>query len=125
MSMLDGKLQSGFLEGHKCLKLIPLVIRWSAGVPSIVQNPVNENIALTDVGTGDVLLTFAEASLAPIIVVGSMALSSVPAGPSNIVTLKTAPTLSVVALYNQSVADGATEADPVDIHLCVAKVVVG
>jgi len=47
MSMLDGKLQSGFLEGHKCLKLIPLVIRWSAGVPSIVQNPVNEDIALT------------------------------------------------------------------------------
>lgn len=123
MSMLDGKLQSGQLEGHKVLKFIPLVLRWAAGVPSIVQNPSNEDIALTDVGTGDVLLTFAEAGLCPLIVVGSMALSTVPGGPSNIATLKTAPTSSALALYIQSVADGATEADPVDLHLVVCKMI--
>lgn len=123
MSMLDGKLQSSSLEGHKCLKLIPLVLRWTAGVPAIVQNPSNEQITLTDVGTGDVLLTFSEASLCPLIVVGSMCLSSVPGGPSNIATFKVAPTLTVLSLYIQSVADGATEADPVDLHLVVAKMV--
>ena len=123
MSMLDGKLQSGQLEGHKVLKFIPLVLRRAAGVPSIVQNPSNEDIALTDVGTGDVLLTFAEAGLCPLIVVGSMALSTVPGGPSNIATLKTAPTSSALALYIQSVADGATEVDPVDLHLVVCKMI--
>jgi hypothetical protein len=121
--MLDGKLQSGQLEGHKVLKFIPLVLRWAAGVPSIVQNPSNEEITLTDVGTGDVLLTFAEAGLSPLIVVGSMALSTVPGGPSNIATLKVAPTTSALALYIQSVADGATEADPVDLHLVVCKMI--
>lgn len=123
MSFQDGKLQSGSLEGHKCLKLVPLVIRWAAGVPSLAQNPMNESITVADTGTGIVTLTFADAALAPMIVGGLACLSSAPATLGNLLSLHSAPTASVVALVIQDGSDAATEVDPVDVHLCVYKLV--
>lgn len=125
MGALDGKMQSGSLEGHKTLKLIPLVIRWTAGVPAILQNPTNESITVGDTGTGDVLLTLAEASLAPLIVVGSAVRASAPGTLGNFVHLKSAASTTAVALYITQSDDGATEVDPVDVHVCLAKMIAG
>lgn len=123
MDNLDGILKSGPYEGSKKYKLVPLVLRYAAGAPAIAFNPSNESIALTDTGTGDVKLTFAEASLMPLFVVGATPLPAAAGTLGLLVNLKTAPTSTVVELLTNSGADGATETDPVDIHLLVIKVV--
>jgi hypothetical protein len=125
MSLTDGKLQSASLEGFRALKMIPLVIRWTAGAPAVVQNPSNEELTLTDVGAGDLTITLASAGLAPLVVPG---ISIVVADANTLsleVNLDGAPTSSVVRLVINSGADGATETDPVDIHLVVYKLVAG
>jgi hypothetical protein len=122
---MKGDLQSSSLEGLRVLKLVPLVIRYAAGVPSIVSNPLNESATVTDTGTGDVLITLAEASLAPIHVAGLAVLASAPATLGNIVHLKSAPTTTAVALLVQDASDGATEVDPVDIHVTLIKMIAG
>lgn len=118
--MESGKSFSTQYEGFRGLKFIPLVIRYAAGTPSVVQNPTNEAIALTDTGTGDVKLTLASAGIAPLIVTAL----ALPADASTLgltLNLKSAPTSSVVELYVNSGADGATEADPVDLHVMIVK----
>jgi hypothetical protein len=120
---LDGKLNSANLEGHKTLQFIPIVIRYAAGTPSIVQNPTNESIALTDTGTGDVKLTLANASIAPLMVQASV-LPTAAGTLGNLINLKTAPTLTVIELLNNSGADGATEVDPVDLHVLIIKTII-
>lgn len=106
---------------HKVLKLIPLSIAWSAGTPSIAWNPENEDISLTDNGAGDVTLTFANASLVPLKLLGS----SIQVADANILSLEMnvdgAPTKTVMKLVINSGADGATETDPVQIDLLIAK----
>ena len=117
----DGKLQSGVLEGFRVLKLIPLVIRYAAGAPSIVQNPTNEAITLTDTGTGDVLVTLTNGGVAPLIVVGMNILPADATTLGLLANLKAAPTRTAFSVYVNSGADGATETDPVDIHLLIVK----
>lgn len=120
---LDGKINSANLEGHKTLQFIPIVIRYATGTPSIVQNPTNESIALTDTGTGDVKLTLASASLAPLMV--QVAVLPAAAGTLGLLpNLKTAPTTTVVEILVNSGADGATETDPVDLHVLLVKTVI-
>lgn len=120
MSGLDGKLISGQLEGFRMMKLIPLVIRYTAGAPAIVQNIANESITLTDVGTGDLTLTLASAGVAPL-----MAWVEVVPTDANtlglLANLDSAPTSSVVRIVVNSGADGATETDPVDLHVLILK----
>lgn len=120
MSGLDGKMISGQLEGFRNLKVIPLVIRYTAGAPAIVQNPTNESITLTDVGTGDLTLTLATAAIAPL-----MAWVEVVPTDANalglLANLDSAPTSSVVRIVVNSGADGATETDPVDLHVMILK----
>lgn len=122
--MIQGKMQSSQLEGFRTLKVVPLVIRYATGTPSIVQNPTNEAITLTDTGSGDVKLTLASAGVAPLIV-QALPLPSDASTVGVLVNLKTAPTSSVVELYVNSGADGATEADPVDLHVVLYKQVQG
>jgi len=108
------QLQSQTLQ-FRGLLAIPLIIRWAAGVPSIVSNPLNEAITVSDVGTGDVLLTLAVASLAPIIVGGALALGA------NQLSLKAATTATTVALLAD--LDNGTPADPTDLHVILYKTV--
>lgn len=122
---MDGKLLSGSYEGFRNLQFIPLVIRYATGTPSIVQNPANESIALTDTGTGDVKLTLANASLSPIIVAGLSVLPAAAGTLGLLPNLKTAPTTTVVEILVNSGADGATETDPVDLHILLVKQVAG
>jgi hypothetical protein len=105
----------GQSEEFRGLRLIPLVVRWAAGTPSIVSNPLNEAITVGDTGTGDVLLTLAEASLAPIIVGSVIGLGV------NQYALKAAPTSTVVALLTE--LDDGTAADPVDLHIVLYKTI--
>lgn len=121
MRQQDGKQLSGVLEGYRIQKLIPLVIRYATGTPSIVQNPTNEDIALTDTGTGDVKLTLANAGVAPLIVPGISVLPTAAGTLGLGANLKTAPTSSVVEILVNSLADGTTETDPVDIHVLIVK----
>lgn len=125
MSGLDGKLLSGQLEGHKTLKVIPLVLRYTAGVPAVLQNPCNEDVTIGDTGTGQVSITLASAALAPLVVAGLAVRASVPLTLGNIVHLGAAPTSSVVTLVVQDASDGATEVDPVDIHVTLLKLIQG
>lgn len=122
MAGLDGKMHSGAYEGFRELQMIPLVIRYSAGTPSIVQNPSNEAITLTDVGTGDVLLTLTNAAIAPLMAFVEV-LPSAAGTLGLLANLKTAPTSSAVAILVNSGADGATETDPVDLHVLIVKMV--
>lgn len=121
---INGILQSGGLEGFRGIKVIPLVIRYAAGTPSIVQNPTNEDIALTDTGTGDVLLTLANASLAPLIAVASVR-PTAALTLGNTIGIKGAPTTTTVAFVTQDASDGATEVDAVDIDVILVKTVQG
>lgn len=117
----DGKLTSGQLEGFRASKLIPLVVRYAAGTPSIVQNPTNEAITLTDVGTGSLRLTLANPGVAPLIVPGIV---SLPAAAGTLVlqpSLLSAPTSAIVNIQVNSGADGATATDPVDVHILIVK----
>lgn len=125
MQNMDGKLLSGSYEGFRNLQLIPLVIRYAAGVPAILMNPSNEEIALTDVGSGEVTLTLANASLAPLIVGGVAVRPSAPSTLGSVINLKGATTTTALTLVNNQGDDGATESDPVDIHLLLIKMVPG
>lgn len=97
------------------LAVIPLVIRWAAGTPSIVSNPMNEVITVGDTGTGDVLLTLASASLAPIVVGGVIGLGV------NQVALKAATTTTTVAILTD--LDDGTATDPTDLHVILYKTI--
>lgn len=120
MAGLDGQLQSKQLEGFRGFKLVPLVIRYSAGTPSVVYNPTNEAVTLTDVGTGDVLITLGVAAICP--VMAWVEVLPTAAGTLGLLAnLKTAPTSSAVAILVNSGADGATETDPVDLHVLILK----
>lgn len=118
--MSFGQMQSAQLEGNKVLKWIPLVVRYSAGAPSIVQNPVNEAVTLTDTGTGVLGVTLTVAGAAPLFV---QALAR-PADPTTLgmeINLNGAATSSAFSLVCNSGADGATETDAVDIHILICK----
>jgi len=117
---MDGKLLSGTHEGFRNLQLIPLVIRYSAGAPVIFQNPANEPIALTDVGTGEVTVTLTNASLAPLIIPGVAVRSTAPNTAGVSVNIKGAASTTAFTLVTNG-ADGATETDPVDIHILFFK----
>ncbi len=110
-------------QQFRVVKLIPLVISWSAGTPSVSWNPENESIALTDNGPGDVTVTLSSASLVPLKVMGL----TLEVADANTLSLEAnidgAPTTTVVKLVANSGADGATETDPVAMHLMLAKVV--
>lgn len=117
---LQGKMSSGALQGSGELTLIPLVIRYATGTPSVVQNPTGEILTLTDTGTGDLLITLGTPGIAPLIVTALV----LPAAAGTLmldVNLKTAPTTSVVALLVSSAADGVTDTDPVDLHILIVK----
>jgi len=120
MAGLDGKVFSGQLEGYRSMQLIPLVIRYAAGSPSVVYNPANESVSLTDVGAGDLTITLASAAEAPL-----MAWVEVVPSDANtlglLANLDSAPTSSVVRIVVNSGADGATETDPVDLHVLILK----
>lgn len=121
--MANNSIQAESLQ-HKVLKLIPLTIGWSAGVPSVLWNPENESIALTDNGAGDVTLTFAVASLVALKPLGHM----LEVADANILSLECnvdgAPSTTVLKIVINSGADGATETDPVALHLLVGKYVI-
>lgn len=120
---MNNLLQSESLQ-HRVLRLVPLVITWSAGTPAVSFNPMNEAVALTDNGAGDVTITFTEASLCPLKVMGHM----LEVADANTLSLEAnidgAPTTTVLKIVANSGADGATETDPVALHLLVAKFVV-
>lgn len=109
---------------HKVLKLVPIQIAWAAGTPSVSWNPENEAVALTDNGAGDLTITFTEASLVPLKVVGH----SIEVADANTLSLEMnidgAPTTTVLNVVVNSGADGATETDPVSLTLLVAKYLV-
>lgn len=120
MAGLDGKLLSGSLEGARALKLIPLVIRYAAGVPSVLQNPLNEGVTLADTGAGIIGVTLTTAGESPLIVMCEVR----PTDPTTlglIANINGAPTSSVFSICVNSGADGATETDPVDLHLLIIK----
>lgn len=121
--MANNKLQ-GETQQHKVTKLIPLEILWSAGTPAVRFNPENELVALTDNGAGDLTITFTDASLAPLKVLGH----SIEVADANTLSLEMnidgAPTTTVLKVVVNSGADGATETDPVALSLLIAKVVV-
>lgn len=123
MQNMDGKLISGAYEGYRALKLIPLVIRYAAGAPSVLLNPTNEAIALTDNGAGDVTITLSDAGLAPLIVGGLAVRPTAPGTLGLNANISGATTSSVVRVVVNSDADGATETDPVDLHLMLVKMV--
>lgn len=124
MIQLDGKQISGSLEGHKAFKIINLEVTWNAGTPSVTWNPSNEAVALTDNGAGDLTVTFTDASLVPLKLVGY----SIQVADANTLSLEMnidgAPTTTAIKLVYNSGADGATETDPVASVLQIAKVVV-
>lgn len=121
--MANSRMQNESLN-HKVVKLIPLTIAWSAGTPSVAWNPENEAITLTDNGTGDITITFTDASLVPLKPLGHM----VEVADANTLSLEAnvdgAPTTTAVKIVINSGADGATETDPVALHLMIAKLVV-
>jgi len=117
---LPGTLKAQALQGIRDLKIIPLVIRYAAGLPTIAQNPTNEQIALTDLGVGSVRLLLADASLAPLMVQAT-ALPTAAGTLELIVNLATAPTTTQFDLLVKSGADGATSVDPVDLHILIVK----
>lgn len=125
MKDMDGKQLSGTYEGFRNTQFIPLVIRYATGAPAILLNPSNEDITLTDNGAGDVTLTLANASLCPLIVGGLAVRATAPGTLGNNVDISGATTTTAVRLLVNSDADGATETDPVDIHMLLIKVVQG
>jgi hypothetical protein len=121
---MNNLLQNESLQ-HKVLKLIPIQITWSAGTPAISFNPMNEAIALTDNGTGDVTLTLTDASLCPLKLVGAPAIQVADANTLSLeVNVDGAPTTTAIKLVVNSGADGATETDPVALDLTLIKFVV-
>ncbi len=108
---------------HRELKLVPLEIGWSAGTPSVLWNPENEAIALTDNGAGDLTITFSSASLVKLKLLGY----GIEVADANTLSLEMnvdgAPTTTAIKLVFNSGADGATETDPVSVHLLIGKYV--
>ena len=121
--MVKNDLLSGQYEGFRGLKLIPLVVRYAAGTPSVQYNPSNEDISLTDVGTGEVTVSLASAGIAPLIVPGISVRSSAPNTAGANANLKGASTSTAFTVVVNADTDGATETDPVDIHLLIVKLV--
>lgn len=121
--MANNLIQGESLQ-NRVVKYIPLNIVWSAGTPSVRWNPENEAVTLTDNGAGDLTITLATASLAPLIVCGHM----LEVADANTLSLECnldgAPTSSVVKIVINSGADGATETDPVSLSVLIAKLVV-
>ena len=115
--------QQNETQSFRVVKLIPLTVGWAAGVPSVLWNPENEVIALTDNGAGDLTLTLAAASLVPLKILGS----TIEVADANTLSLEMnidgVPTTTVLKIVINSGADGATETDPVAIHMLIAKVV--
>lgn len=113
---MSGKNQlQGETLSFRGLLVIPLAIRWTAGVPAIVSNPLNESIALTDNGTGDVTLTLAVASLAPVMVLGAIATVA------ETLELGAVPTAAAVQILAKT--DAGVAIDPGDLHLTLLKTV--
>jgi hypothetical protein len=121
--MANNKIQ-GESYNHKILKNIPLRLAWTAGVPSVVWNPENEAVALTDNGVGDVTITFANASLVPLKLLGY----GIEVADANTLSLEMnidgAATTTAIKLVFNSGADGATETDPVACDINIVKVVI-
>lgn len=121
--MANNKLQSEGKE-YRVMKLIPLKVTWTAGTPAVSFNPENESVSLTDNGAGDLSITFSDASLAPLMVMGHM----IEVADANTLSLECnvdgAPSTTVLKIVINSGADGATETDPVALHLLVGKMVV-
>jgi hypothetical protein len=118
---LTGKLTSAGLQGSGEIKLIPLVIRYAAGTPSVLQNPTGEAVALTDNGTGDVTITLSDAAAAPLIVGGLAVRPSAPGTLGLNANVSGACTTTAVRIVVNSDADGTTETDPVDVHVLLVK----
>ena len=104
------------------IQWIPLVIRYAAGVPSVQQNFEGEPVVLADVGTGEVTITLSSASLAPLFVNATVRSSAPNTAGANANT-KGATTLTAVTLVVNADTDGATETDPVDVHVLIGKFV--
>jgi hypothetical protein len=120
---MGNKLQLDTLQ-HKVLKMIPLRIIWTAGVPSIQWNPENEAIALTDNGAGDVTLTFASGGLVPLKLLG-MGIEVADANVAGLVgNIDGAASATVMKLVFNAAGDGTTETDPVAVDLLIGKFVV-
>lgn len=122
--MANNLLQNESLQ-HKTLKLIPLQITWAAGTPSVTFNPMNEAVALTDVGTGDITITLTDASLCPLKLMGAPAIQVADANTLSLeVNVDGAPTTTAIRFVFNSGADGATETDPVACDFTLIKFVV-
>lgn len=121
---MEGNKILGASLQHKVLKLVPLRVVWTAGVPAVAWNPENESITVTDNGVGDVTLTFAEASLVPLKVLGHC----IEVADANTLSLEMnmdgPATTTAVKLVINSGADGATETDPVAVDLLIGKWVI-
>lgn len=109
---------------HKVVKYVPLRIKWTAGTPSVAWNPENESVSLTDNGVGDLTITFADASLIPLKLLGY----GIEVADANTLSLEMnldgAATSTAMKLVFNSGADGATETDPVACDLLIAKQVI-
>lgn len=120
--MANNKIQ-GESQQYRVVKYIPLKIAYASGTPSVVFNPENEGVTLADNGQGEVTITLATASLAPIMVAGLVAeCAAGTVGLAANVDSATAPTVTSVKLIVNSVADGTTETDPVALHVLLAVV---
>lgn len=120
--MANNLIQGESLQ-HKVLKRIPVEITWTTGTPAISWNPENESIVLTDTGTGDVLLTFANASLVPLKLMGHSVRSTAAGTLGLNLNQKGAATTTAISVLINSDADGTTETDPVSVCLDIVKMV--
>lgn len=122
--MSNSRMQNDSLN-HKVIKMIPLQILWTAGVPAVSWNPENETLTLTDNGAGDVTVTLASASLVPIKLMGAPAIQVADANTLSLeVNIDGAPTTTAIKFVFNSGADGATETDPVACDFTILKFVV-
>lgn len=120
---MSNKIQADTLQ-HKVLKFIPLRVIWTAGVPSVQWNPENEAITLTDVGAGDLTITFASASLVPLKLFG-MGIQVADANAAGLIgNLDGATSTTAMKLVFNAATDGTTETDPVAVDLLIGKFVV-
>lgn len=121
--MANNLIQGESLQ-NRVMKYIPLRIIWTAGTPTVASNVENESVTLTDNGAGDLTITFAVASLMPLLPLGSFIEVADANTLSLEVNLDGACTTTVMKIVINSGADGATETDPVAINLLIGKLVV-
>lgn len=118
-----GQLAAQQLDGFRNFKLIPLVVAWSGGTPSVVQNPTNEVVSLTDNGTGDLSITLSSAGVAPLIAVGCGLQDSDTA--ANILQIKSASSsvLRIIVFQGDDASANTSSApvDPTRVHLLIMK----